>query len=145
MGMRRSKERHLALANCQNIQDLSNLINPDGRYYKLNLQNLVTGRQPTLEFRQHSATINYQKVAGWVRFCTLFVQNSAKYKAPTPFKQGRTVDFGMDALFQYVIKDRALRNFYKGRLEELAHEEDDDACCSGCAHGSACGKRRKTN
>jgi hypothetical protein len=138
MRMRRSKDRHLALSRCQDIHDLSALLNPDGRYYKLNLQNLVTGRQPTLEFRQHSATINYQKVAAWVRFCTLLVQNSASLKAPTPFKEGRTVDFGMDALFQYVIKDRALRNFYKGRLEELAHE--DDACCSGCAHGSACGK-----
>jgi hypothetical protein len=139
MGMRRNNQRHLALESCQDVHDLSSLINPDGRYYKLNLQNLVTGRQPTLEFRQHSATINYQKVAAWVRLCTLFVQNSASLKAPKPFKDGRTVDFGMDALFQFVIKDRALRDFYKGRLEELAHEEDD-ACCSGCAHGSACGK-----
>ena len=138
MRMRRPKDRHLALERCQDIDDLSALLNPNGRYYKLNLQNLVTGRQPTLEFRQHSATINYPKVAAWVRFCTLLVQNSASLKAPTPFKQGRTVDFGMDALFQYVIKDRALRDFYKGRLEELANE--DDACCSGCAHGSACGK-----
>ena len=50
--------RHRAIAACNSVVELCNLMNPTGRYYKMNMQNLVTRRQPTLEFRQHSATAN---------------------------------------------------------------------------------------
>lgn len=59
---------HNCLERCTNTQSLTDVMNPYGRYYKLNLQNLKTGRQPTLEFRQHSSTTSYEKVGNWIRF-----------------------------------------------------------------------------
>jgi hypothetical protein len=72
----------------------------------------------------------------WLTFlCSiLFVQNSARLKSPTPFMEGRDLRFQFNALFQYVLKDRALRNFYRERQEHV-----DDHCCTGCAGGGSCG------
>ena len=150
-----NKQRHEALAACTDIQELVNAMNCDGRYYKLNLQNLASGRQPTIEFRQHSATMNYEKVSSWVRFCVAFVTHSAKLAAPKPFASHRSLEYQFDALFHYVIKDRALRNFYKNRFDHWSgvhnnngdDDDDDDyddnePCCSGCAKGGVCATKR---
>ncbi|GKY96023.1 hypothetical protein MPSEU_000562800 [Mayamaea pseudoterrestris] len=134
------------LAACADLHSLIDMMNNGGsRYYKLNLQNLRTGRQPTIEFRQHSGTMNYAKVSAWVRFCLAFVTNSAKLRAPKAFKSSRSLDDQLEALFQFVIKDRALRNYYRGRRDVLARHEDDEdgACCSGCAAGGACASSKR--
>jgi len=47
-----------------------------GRYYKVNLQSLT--RYGTMEFRQHSGTINFDKIINWVSFLMAFVDKSAK-------------------------------------------------------------------
>lgn len=136
-----NKQLHEELAACRDIESLAQVMNASGRYYKLNLQNLVSaGRyQPTLEFRQHSATTNFAKVGAWVRFCSRFCSNSAKLAPPKPFRQSRSLDFQFDALFQYVIKDRALRNFYQERRQQLQGDHDDlEPCCAGCASGGSC-------
>lgn len=41
------------------------------RYFKINLQSL--GRHGTLEFRQHSGTVNAAKIVNWVRFLAEFI------------------------------------------------------------------------
>jgi Putative amidoligase enzyme len=138
-GYTTNQQRNDALASCNSIEQLAALMNPNGRYHKLNLQNLVTGRQPTIEFRQHSATANSRKVNSWVRFCITLVNNSAQLAAPKPFRRGRDLDFQFNALFQFVVKDRALREYYRGRREDFASGGDEDsACCQGCADGGRC-------
>ena len=103
------------------------------RYYKLNLQNLVTGRQPTIEFRQHSATFEYNKVRAWISFCVWLVWNSARLRAPSSFSATTTLQDQFQALFQYVIKDRTLRDYYQKRVETHNNQEDEP-CCDECAH-----------
>lgn len=44
------------------------------RYFKVNLQSL--SRHGTIEFRQHSGTINADTIANWASFCVGFVQAS---------------------------------------------------------------------
>jgi len=141
-----NREIHNSLGRCHSIADLADAMHQGGsRYYKLNLQNLVSERQPTIEFRQHSATASYDKISAWVRFCSRFVANSARLASPSPFSSTASLDKQTDALFYYVIKDRALRNFYIARIDELSaasshFEGSASACCSGCAKGRACSR-----
>lgn len=145
------RARHDALGRAgthPHVATLADLMNPDGdrrRHYKLNLQNLVTGRQTTVEFRQHSATFNFAKVSAWVRFCVNFVRNSAQAATEPPRQPlrdrppghihggGDDRDHGdgddarrmgrltreFDGLFQNLIKDRALTLYYQRRMREL--------------------------
>jgi len=57
-----------------------------GRYYKVNLQSLRL--HGTVEFRQHSGSVDGIKVANWIRFCLAFVQRSAELAASAPVPQG---------------------------------------------------------
>mmetsp|Transcript_26888 Transcript_26888/g.61907 ORF Transcript_26888/g.61907 Transcript_26888/m.61907 type:complete len:461 (-) Transcript_26888:538-1920(-) len=138
-------DRHKALSSCTTIAKLCRMMNPTGRYYKLNMQNLVSGRQPTIEFRQHSATSNDIKVKAWVRFCMLLTTNSHKNAAPRSLKSSRTVDEQFDMLFQYVIKDRALKNYFLQRRSQVRTEHDDGGCCSGCIDGHGCDSGRRVS
>jgi len=51
----------------------SNSVNYD-RYYAVNIA--AYGRHGTVEFRQHSASVNSGKVARWIAFCLFFVNAS---------------------------------------------------------------------
>ena len=134
--------RHRGILACDTIEELGELLNPFGRYHKLNIQNLVTGRQPTIEFRQHSATSNGEKAIGWVRFCVAFVQNSAKGPTPEYHPSAFGADEQFDELFDLVIRDPVLRGFFDGRRKELAKKKlrkvsgtNRQSCCTGCANG----------
>jgi hypothetical protein len=95
-------------------------MNPKGRYYKVNLQNLKTGKRPTIEFRQHSATSDYRKVEPWVRFCKTFVHNSLHCAPPKEsLGESMAVDEEFDELFDRVIQDPALKRYYTIIREDL--------------------------
>jgi hypothetical protein len=121
-------EKHQAIARCKSIAELVNVMNPVGsRYYKLNLRHLVTGRQPTMEFRQHSATCKYEKIMAWVRFCLTLVHQSIHQPRPSALKGSAAFSLKeqFELLFEQVIQDRKLQEYYsKRRLElEEAHEK----------------------
>lgn len=48
------------------------------RYSKVNVQSY--GRYKTIEFRQHSGTTDYNKIANWIEFLQNFVEQSSKLK-----------------------------------------------------------------
>ncbi|CAB9511411.1 Putative amidoligase enzyme [Seminavis robusta] len=137
--------RHRAIESCTTVEQLCEKMNPEGRYYKLNLQNLVTKRQATIEFRQHAATSNSMKVIAWVRFCVAFVRNSARGEIPVYRRKDFGADEQFDELFQAVIKDPVLEEHFLSRREELGRRKSGsrrpgqiESCCSGCAHGHSC-------
>lgn len=44
------------------------------RYYKLNVQSYLS--HGTVEFRQHSGTLDWRKMQNWIQFCVNFVEDS---------------------------------------------------------------------
>ncbi len=64
----------------ETIRDLAHL--QGGRYYKVNLQ--AYQRHGTIEFRQHSGTVNATKIANWVRFMGEFIDACKAQSAPAP-------------------------------------------------------------
>jgi hypothetical protein len=90
------------------VKEIYDAMNPSPgeRYYKLNLQNLKTGRQNTIEFRQHSSSVPPEKVLNWIRFCVSFVTNSIRCQSPSAMGKNRVLSEQLDLLSQYVIKDR---------------------------------------
>jgi hypothetical protein len=139
-------ERNRIIAACGTTSEVCHAMNPSGRYYKLNLQNLATGRQPTIEFRQHSGTSNFEKISAWVRLCMAIATNSARFKEPSALKNSRTLEEQFEMLFEYVIKDRALRDtFQRRQTRVLGEDAQAEACCDGCSHGRACDSHRLRN
>lgn len=128
---------------CTSRKELGDLINPEGqKYFKLNLMPLTTKRQPTIEFRQHSSTYQRDKVKNWIRFCVAFVYNSAKYRPPAHLTRNYSDDELFDMMMMFVVKDRSLRDYYRGRkIEHVSNH--GDSCCGGCATGSGCDAHRR--
>ena len=127
-----NRDRIDRLAACQTIEQLARTMSPN-RYAKLNMHNLVTARQPTVEFRQHHATTDYTVLSSWIRFCVRFVENSARYRAPQAPAEHRSNAQARDYLFVYVIKDRGLADFFTKLQGEVEGE-----CCQRCATGQGC-------
>ena len=121
-----NREIHDILTRSQSVAELAAAMNRGdrSRHYKLNLENLVSGRQPTIEFRQHVAVTSYRDISAWVCFCSNFVFNSARLRPPSPFASSTTLDERSDALFDYVVKDEELRTFYFLRIEQEAASAD---------------------
>lgn len=136
-----NKQRHDMLGRCSSLEELCDMMNPSGRYYKLNLQNLISRRQPTIEFRQHSATASYAKLKNWVRFCMAMVHNSARLRSSSCLKDSASLDDQFEKLFYFVIKDRFLRDYYLLRRSQLNSAGESvalDTCCDSCHHFDSC-------
>lgn len=69
-----SKERTFnVIDNATTVQELSRSIS-NTRYVKVNAQSFV--RHGTVEFRQHSGTVEFEKVSNWVRICGALIDKS---------------------------------------------------------------------
>ena len=72
-----NRQANQAIESCETLDELCHIINPGGdRAYMLNLQNLPTERQSTIEFRQHFGTLDADEVSSWVHLLQYFVARS---------------------------------------------------------------------
>lgn len=60
----------------RNLEDLERRVTGRSRYFKLNSQSYW--RHHTVEFRQHSGSVEFEKVKNWILFCARFVEFSKK-------------------------------------------------------------------
>ena len=103
------------LASCETRDELYDVMNSGdrARYHKLNLQNLKSGRQPTIEYRQHHASKDRTEIENWVRFCILFTSNSALISPVINKKDQAEASF--ETLFEDIIRCPVLREYYSAK------------------------------
>ena len=112
-----NKERNDLLSKCKTVQELVSCMNPSKECYKLNFSFLIDCGY--IEFRQHESSKDKTTVTNWIRFCAAFVKNSTRLRSPLSLKETTSIEEEFDLLFEYVVKDRALRNFYRGRRDSF--------------------------
>lgn len=73
------------------LQKLANNLTSRSRYFKLNMESYW--RHKTVEFRQHGGTIEFEKIANWIDFCSRLIDFS---------KQNRVTETNIESLTQFV-------------------------------------------
>jgi hypothetical protein len=89
------------------------------RYRKLNMT--AMSRYGTVEFRQHSGTVDADKVENWVRVCVAFVERSKTSKPrKRPSMKPHEATKELAALLKFLRADEAVRKFYQKRRRDLS-------------------------
>ena len=85
-----NNDRISKVQSVTSVEDLVRFFSYE-RYLKVNVQSYA--RQGTIEFRQHSGSVNASKIVNWVLFCTNFVDTTVSaFRAlvpATPARRGR--------------------------------------------------------
>lgn len=63
-----------AIDNCTTVSELSRSVTNNNRYYKLNAESY--NRHGSVEFRQHSGTVEYKKISSWIKICSAMIDKS---------------------------------------------------------------------
>ncbi len=125
-GAKTNKQMNVRISKCTTIEELVLLMNPNRSFnYKLNIMMLL--EPPTerkVEFRQHTSSKDKTVVTHWIRFCTAFVRNSARLRAPLALKATTSIENEFDLMFEYIVKDRALRNYYREKRDRIIEFEE---------------------
>lgn len=95
------------IESATNLRDLEAKITRSSRYFKLNSQSYW--RHHTVEFRQHSGSVEFEKVKNWILFCARFVEFSKKNAVASESKT---------ELKKFLNTD--LINFYETRAAKFA-------------------------
>lgn len=93
-----------------------------GRYAKLNATPI--NNQKSLEFRQHSGTIEHEKVENWIRLCVQFVEKG-KRSQPRPRTNIRewTAAEEMHLFFSMFGIDRTIAAYYMERRKTIKAQD----------------------
>jgi hypothetical protein len=110
------------VARYMNATTLNELVNITTRYHVINTEAYL--RHSTIEFRQHSGSTEYDKIASWIQFLMAFVQytktmrKSANNEKLTSSLANQWMNL-MDNLVKSGL-DKEVRSFYAKRRNELA-------------------------
>jgi hypothetical protein len=80
----------------------------DSRHFKVNM--LAYNRHKTLEFRQHSGTVEYTKIANWINFLAKLIQYSYENELTANIQTIEDIPFLTASEKQYFIERRAALN-----------------------------------
>jgi hypothetical protein len=93
------------------------------RYQTLNLQNLLTHKRPTVEFRVFSGTLNIVKIKAYIQLCLALVQKAQSAKPKVKWDRtikvssaGRSNDTGSSAM-NTLLMSLGWRQFHGSALE----------------------------
>jgi hypothetical protein len=103
----RVSELERRLAEASTLRAIERHVTGGSRYFKLNSQSYW--RHKTVEFRQHSGTIDYEKIANWIEFCARFVEYA---------RRGQQAEPGAEGLKKFL--SRKGLEFYQNRRLQLA-------------------------
>lgn len=71
-----TKEQAFSIIDsCNTVNEISRKITGNDRYYKINAESFT--RHGTVEFRQHSGTIEFDKINNWVKICSALIDKSS--------------------------------------------------------------------
>lgn len=114
----------LTLLSVRDERELVQALNADDHHLALSD---ARGKHGTFEFRQHSGTVNAEKMVNWVRLVLAFVE-AAKDKPALPFYSRKLTDEEeMEKFFETFAVARDLRAYYRKRHAALyANPENDD-------------------
>lgn len=91
-----------------NVEGISKVIANRSRYHKVNAESYF--RHKTVEFRQHSGTINYDKISNWI----LFLHGMVSYSE----KNHIIANGNFDTMKAFMKSET--HNFYFNRIQDLA-------------------------
>lgn len=96
------------LSNAQEaIKQLSRRLTSESRFYKINAEAYF--RHRSIEFRQHSGTINFKKIQNWILFLARLIEFS---------KQANLTSETMETLKRFLPDEMV--NYFEARRRELA-------------------------
>lgn len=95
------------IESAANLRMLESAVTGGSRYFKLNSQSYW--RHKTVEFRQHSGSVEFEKVRNWILFCARFVE----------FSRRNTVETGRKTELKKFL-DADLVNYYNNRAAKFA-------------------------
>jgi hypothetical protein len=98
---------------------------------EINDKELNKGIPFTLEFRPHSATMNYTKIKNWVLFCLAFVSYVENYKENILNKKKITIEDVLTTVYRERISSKLITYFeerkakYKDPSSKSAHKNEE--------------------
>jgi len=118
-----------AIHRCRDLSQIFRATCETTRYRKLNLMPLIGGEgrraTSTIEFRQHSGTVEAEKAAQWAKLCVSFVEASRTSKPRQRKSETNPSPASEMGLFFRMFKiDAEVAEFYRARRRQLYAEVD---------------------